>query len=265
MKKMTGKVLALGAMAVAFALGTSARAEEAETSVTLDAPVLSAYVWRGQVLNDEAVAQPSLTVSKAGFALNYWGNMNLTDETTGDSYEFSEHDLSIAYEFTCPLTGADASIGVVNYDFPNQTLETAEGNVALVENTAETYLLFGFSEVLLAPTLSVYYDFKEADGFYGNFAISHDIEINDKASASLGASVGYASEDYNAFYFGVEEDQWNDANFTLALPFAVNESLTITPGVQYTMLLDGDIEDAADALYKDKEQVVGSLKASYAF
>jgi outer membrane scaffolding protein for murein synthesis (MipA/OmpV family) len=35
----------------------------------LDAPVLSAYVWRGQVLNNEAVLQPSLTMTKGAFSL----------------------------------------------------------------------------------------------------------------------------------------------------------------------------------------------------
>ncbi|HEY8241739.1 MAG TPA: hypothetical protein VIH35_09845, partial [Kiritimatiellia bacterium] len=45
-----------------------AAAEESAVSASIDVPVLSAYVWRGQVLNDEGVLQPSATISKNGFA-----------------------------------------------------------------------------------------------------------------------------------------------------------------------------------------------------
>ena len=85
------------------------------------------------------------------------------------------------------------------------------------------------------------------------------------AALNASASVGYASADYNSFYFGTDDDALNDANIGLTVPFTVTESLTITPGVQYTWLLDNDIEDGAEGLYKDTEQVVGSIKASYAF
>jgi hypothetical protein len=241
-------------------------AEEAGATATLDVPVLSAYVWRGQVLNDEAVVQPSLTVSKGGFAINIWENFNLTDAVTGDANEFSEYDFGLSYSTTCPFTGAAVSLGLVDYTFPNQTILTAEGNSALVADTREAYVTLGFGECPLAPTLWISYDFKEADGFYANLAVSHSFELaKDKASLALGASVGAGSSDYNAFYFGVEDDALNDANVSLSVPVTITPNLTITPGVSYTMLLDSEIEDAAAALYKDDNIVVGSIKASYAF
>ena len=257
----------MSALAAAVAVGAgTVQAEEAEASAALDVSALSAYVWRGQVLNDEAVLQPSLTVSKGGFTLNWWANAALTDATTGDSGEFTEHDIGLSYAFTCPITGAGVTLGLVNYDFPNQSLTDTNGAVnGLVADTTEAYVILGFGDVVLAPTLSVYYDFKEVDSFYGNLGVSHSFELNDKASVGLSASVGYAGADYNAFYFGVDDDALNDANVGLTVPFTVTESLTITPGVQYTWLLDSDIEDGAEGLYKDTEQVVGSIKASYAF
>ena len=263
MKKVTYMLMALAASLAAPAVSM---AEEAETSASLDAAVLSAYAWRGQVLNDEAVLQPALTVSKGGFSIGWWGNMNLTDNVTGDEPEFSEHDIALSYGSTCPLTGADVSLGIVNYDFPNAISSSESvGSDAIVKDTVEAQLSYGFSEVLLAPTLFVAYDFKEADGFYGSLSIGHSFAIDDTVSIEAGASIGYASEDYNTYYFGVEDDAANDATFTLSAPIAVSDDLTVTPGVVYTMLVDNDIEDGADAIYFDKDQFIGSLAASYAF
>ena len=69
MKRMLGLGL-VGVMAMAVAATA-----EVETSVAVDVPVLSAYVWRGQVLNDEAVAQPGLTAGIGGFTVNAWSSM----------------------------------------------------------------------------------------------------------------------------------------------------------------------------------------------
>jgi hypothetical protein len=271
MRKMTmwvaGALVAAAGLNPMVSYAEEAAAEPAPVSASLDVPVLSAYVWRGQVLNDQAVIQPSLTVSKNGFAINWWGNYNLTDEVTGEANEFSEHDIGVYYTWVCPKTEVSASLGVVNYDFPNQGIPVGDGHdehVSLINDTREAYVTIA-APVVLAPTLSVYYDFKEADGFYGNFAISHGFELTEQASLNVGASVGYADSDYNAFYFGVDDNDFNDANVSATLPISVTDSLTITPGVSYTMLIDDDIEDAAAVLYKDKDQVVGSLKASYAF
>lgn len=265
---MMKKALATSALAAILALGNSAaQAEEAEVSASLDLPVLSAYVWRGQVISEDAVIQPSLTVSKGGFSINWWANFNLTDDATGDDAEFSEHDISISYSSVCPLTGANMTIGVVNYDFPNVGLEDADGNLSLVNDTREVFLIAAFSDVLLSPTLSVYYDFKEADGFYGSLGVSHDVELTDKASLSLAASLGAADKDWGSFYYGEGTSSGlNDWSVSASIPFAVSDSLTVTPGVSYSALLE-DAKDAAKAgaYFGDEDYVVGSLKASYAF
>lgn len=261
------KVFAISAAAALIALGGAAQAaEEAEVGASLDLPVLSAYVWRGQVLTEDFVLQPSLTVSKGGFAINWWGNFNLEDGATGDEFEFSEHDISLSYSAVCPLTGANMTLGVVNYDFPNPSIN-AEGTPALVNDTRELFLTAAFSDVLLAPTASIYYDFKEADGFYGSLGISHSFELDDKVSLSLAAWLGAADDDWTAFYYGSNASGGlNDAGVSLSIPVALCDSLTVTPGVSYTSLL-GDAKDAAKAgaYFGDEDYVVGSVKASVAF
>lgn len=249
-KKMTMAGLLAGMIAAPGALLAADG-----VSASLDIPVLSTYVWRGQVLNDEAVLQPSATITKGGFSLNYWQNFALTDNQTGDSAEFTEHDITVSYALACPLVeGATLTLGLINYDFPNSELA----------DTREVYASYAIPCVL-APTLSVYYDFNEVDDFYANLGISHGFELTDALTLNAAASVGYAGKDYNDVYFGTDDDALNDVNVSLKLPIKLCEAATLTPGVAYTSLLDSDIEDGADVLYGEKDAVVGSLSLLIGF
>lgn len=242
----------------------------------VDLVVNSHYVWRGQLLNDEPVFQPSVTVSKGGFSFNWWGSLNLTDKITGDALEFSEHDIGVSYTRPCPLTGADVTLGLVSYDFPNVTADpAATGTEALTQNTHEAYLSYSLAKILLAPTLLVSYDFNEVEDFYANLAVSHSLEVGENLSLDLGASLGFGGKDYNAFYFGyapeegeaIENDSaaLNDANVSAGVTYAFSEALSLGGKVQYTALIDSDIKKGAEAIYGEKDVVYGGVTLSYAF
>ena len=254
-----------GLLAGAVCLGIgSARAEEAApVTAALDVPVLSAYVWRGQVLNDEAVLQPSLTVSKNGFSINAWANYNAAGSYSGDNEgKFSEMDLTASYSYSAgPAT---LGLGIAQYTFPNQTIETETGTAAYPE-TSEVFASIGLPEIPLAPTLTVYRDLDVIEGFYAVLGIGHSFTLTDNASLVASASLGAGDKDYNTGYFGEDKDALNDANVGLALPIAVLENLTIKPAVSYTYLPDSEIGDAGEAIYGDDNQLVGSVTASYAF
>lgn len=236
---------------------------EANASLSL----LSGYMWRGQLASDEAVLQPSLTAKDAnGFSFNAWANMDLTDNNSLTVYdatgagtkkdaenEFWEYDLTLAYAL--PLKGpVTASLGVIQYTFP-----------VLGASTREVYGTVGLN-TLLTPTLSVYYDFDAADGFYGNFGVSHSFTLCDPLTLGLSASVGYATSDYNSFYFGVDDSALNDVNVGATLGYAVSKALTLSASVTYTTLPDGDISDGALAIgYDDDSAIIYGATASYNF
>lgn len=231
-----------------------ARGEDAPPAATasVDVSALSAYVWRGQVLNDEAVLQPSFTMGKNGFSINTWGNANLTDSDT-TSAELNELDLTFSYSKT--VGDVSLSGGYIEYSFPNTTLG----------GTREVFASIGLPNLPIVPTLAVNYDFDAADGAYGNFGLAYSHALCSMTTLGLFASIGAATSDYNSFYFGVEDSAVNDVNVGATLGIAVTKSLTITPAVQYTTLPDSKIKDGAAGLYKDTEAVVGSLKATYVF
>jgi len=219
-------------------------------------------VWRGQVLNDEAVLQPALTVTaENGFSVSMWGNADLTDvhadpaEGVDTKNRLTELDVAAAYAL--PL-GEDSPVsvelGVWQYTFP-------EIGAA---STREAYVTLG-GNAPLAPTLSVYYDFDAADGFYGTFGLSQDVTLTEKLTLGLAASAGYADKDYNAYYFGVADDALNDGNVSATLTLAVTEKISLAALAQYTRLLDGDIRDGAKELYGKDDSGFGGLTLTYAF
>ena len=254
MKKMLG----LGLAGLLTWAGTAVA--ESEVGVGLDVAALSSYVWRGQTLNDKMVVQPSLTASKAGFAINTWANYNVDGAYDGD---FSEVDLTASYSQAVGPVALGA--GLVQYTFPNQTLAVEDGEDVAYPGTVEVYASAGLPDVPLAPTLTVYRDVDEIDGTYGMVAVGHSFELAEKVSLSLSASLGAADADYNAGYFGVDDAALNDLTVGAALPFAVLENLTVKPAINYVYLPDSDVRDAAEALYGEDDAVVGSLTASYAF
>jgi hypothetical protein len=155
--------------------------------------------------------------------------------------------------------------GLTEYLFPNQTLVAADGTGVGYPGTREVYLSASLPGLAVVPSLAVYYDFGEADSFYASGALAYSAKLGETLNLGLSTSLGYGASDYNAFYFGVDDSAFNDANFAVSLTWSPCSCLSLTPAYQYTVLAESDIEDAAAELYKDKAQSIASLKASYTF
>jgi uncharacterized protein (TIGR02001 family) len=241
-----------------LALATGALpAGAAEASV--DVGVLSKYVWRGQVLNDETVAQPSISLqAESGLYVNTWGNVDLTDQTVDAdgndaSGEFTELDLTVSY--IPKLEGPVAvEIGVIQYTFP------FSGGA-----TREAYAILGAGDLPLAPELAVYYDFDDIEGAYVSLGGSHSFELAEGLTLDLAGSVGYGTSDYNEGYFGLDESALNDVTLTAGLGYALTEKVSLKASVQYMVLPDDDLADAAEETFGDDSAVVAGVTASYGF
>lgn len=100
------KNLVMKAMTAAMLCGMAAPAAAQERiEATVQADVVSRYIWRGQDLGDVSL-QPTLGLAYKGLSLTAWGNVGLSDPS--DTEEF---DLTLAYS-----TGG-FNIGVTDYWF----------------------------------------------------------------------------------------------------------------------------------------------------
>lgn len=146
--------------------------------VTVQADVVSQYIWRGQDCGDISV-QPTLGVSYKGLSLTAWGSVGLSDET--DTKEF---DLTLAYSI------AGFNIGITDYWF-----DAYESGARYFEYAAhETSHVF---------EVNVGYDFGPvAFQWYTNFAGGDGVnDDGDRAYSSymeLSAPFTFGGVDWNA-------------------------------------------------------------------
>lgn len=216
----------------------SAVLAEAEDKVafSLTSDFYSKYVWRGQLINDDFVFQPSISANYKNFTASVWGNVDLTDYHNNGG-EFTEYDLTLDYSNKLSEDSkVGYSIGVIHYHFPSLSYT----------DTTEIYWGFNF-DVPLNPAIKVYHGLGNENGTYVNFGIGHTFEKIAKWSEECycnlqwGASIGWGSSTYNKDYWGVDESRLNDLAFTVGLPICFPGGWTVKPSINYVTLVDGKI------------------------
>ena len=129
-----------------------------------------------------------------------------------------------------------------------------------MDSTRELYAALSLDDVPLSPSLTILWDVDEAEGFYINFGISQGVElIEEKLEAELAFSTAFATDDYNEFYFGSDDADLNDGNVSLGLTYNCSDHFHVGASIAYSWFWEDDIEDAADALYDDDDQLYGGV------
>lgn len=209
-----------------------APAKESGPGIDVSADYYGKYIWRGQNLSDDPVFQPAVTLYYDRWSGGVWANMDTTG-INDNSGEFTEYDYWIGYT-TDLAEGLCLSLGGIYYDFPSG------------EATQEIYAGLGL-DLPLSPAVTLYYDVDEIHGTYVRFSLGHTIEKfrtfgeNCRCDLSFGVSLGYAGSAYNRDYWGVDEDALNDLTFSVSMPTCFTGEWTLTPSVNYVMLVSDDI------------------------
>lgn len=248
-------ITAAAALAAGITVGGAAE-KALPVDVKVGADAVTTYVWRGQQLTDDPVFQPTATVSYGGLSLNAWGSLDMTDihEGSGHTWRLQELDYTLAYAYT-PVAGLDLQAGSVLYTFPGTTVPT----------TAEVFSSVTLSKVPLAPTLAVYRDIDEADGWYANAGVSHTFPLTEKLGLALGANLGWGNADYHGYYFG---ERWNGASDLLlssSLNYAVTKNLSVSLYLKYSDLVAANLREAARTTYGDANVVFSGVNATLSF
>jgi uncharacterized protein (TIGR02001 family) len=230
---------------VLIALMVLATSAIQSTAATIDvegaayAGLSSMYLWRGfDLSNGDPVVQGGMDVSVEGLTFSYWSNLDL------DSGELNETDFTIDYGMALSELVA---IGFGNVFY---ALDGAP-------DTNELYLGISLN-TLLAPTLTLYYDYDEAeeDGLFYTLAIGQDLKLTEGLRLSLGGLVSYNQK--SDYAVGNYSD-WHNYELSLAADYAPTEQLSISPFV----IFSDAISDEAEALIKD--ELVGGLNLTLTF
>ena len=234
-------------LAVFWCFASLAEADE-RLSLSNDTAFLSRYVWRGMLLSDCWVFQPSVALDYKRLFISVWGNMDL-GETNDKDFCFSELDYMLNYFFTADC--CSFSLGGVRYTYPN-TLDRA---------TTEIYLNLE-ADLLLNPVITVYKDVDEAKGTYVSLGLGHSLPVKRwNSSLVLAFSVGIGTDNHNRYYYEVGKDALLDLLLNVLMHFEIREGTRISPGFSYTKILDNDIRSFLDK----KDNIIFGLTFSTAF
>ncbi len=228
--------LVIGLSMLVCGIGTVLAEGEIEFEITAD--YFGKYIWRGQNLSDDPVFQPGLSASYGGLTAAIWGSLETTN-INGNSGDFSELDYSLDYSAAMPgLEGVDYSIGVIYYDFPGTK----------TKHSTEVYAGLSF-DLPLSPSVTLYRDVDHIDCTYISLGVGHSIEkIAELApdmpvAMEIGASLGWANDTYNKYYWGTDQSKMNDLTLSVSFPVEI-AGWTVTPSLNYVTLLSDDIRDA---------------------
>ncbi len=249
MKKISA--ITLSVVLTVFLGIATAFAEGPQAGGSTSVGIFSNYVWRGQKLSNSFVVQPSVGITYNGFGANLWANY---DSDYSDHGEHTETDLTLDYSFGYDKFSFDA--GYIYY-----ALEGAD-------DTQEVYLSVSY-DMVLNPTLTVYYDFDEGHGAFVVASVGYDFELPYKSTLSLGASASYnlnnkvmgydsGGDDFSNFYNG-------EVSASLSIP--VWKDVTVEPSIAYSFPLSNDAEDALQGISDDGDDdiIYGGVTITLSF
>lgn len=223
---------------------------DAEVSASID--FYDKYVWRGILLDDDAVLQPGVTITIGGFEAGFWGSWDLESE---DGLASDEVDGWIGYSFD--LGFIDPELEIIGVSFGNTWYAFPE-----TDGSAEELYLTVSADTFLSPYFSWYHDYGDesdgsADGNYYAFGIGHsfDVAADYGITFDTGFEVGLNDE---AFIVG----EGGYYLFTAGLSVPLSDNVTFTPNVGYSVPF-GDLEDSNDGNYND--EFYGGAGLAFAF
>lgn len=219
-----------GILLVAAALVAAAPAADMGFGVEADAS--SRYLWRGLVLSDGAVLQPSVWLSLGALTLSAWGN--LASATRPLRVEMDELDLVLGYEedwrgfalrpalawYQYPLGGAQGTFEAM------LDLEYAAGPLALKTGHA--------LDIVAAP-----------GAYFGTAGFEVSRELLPACAVSGGLSAGWASVAFNRHNLGLSRAAFNLAQADAGIEWRPAGAVYVRPHATLAWLVDPWVAAAA--------------------
>ncbi|MCI4626848.1 MAG: hypothetical protein L3V56_12960 [Candidatus Magnetoovum sp. WYHC-5] len=198
-------------------------AVEEESPFAADANIgyCSHYMWRGQTLSNKGVIEPSVTFSYYGLAVNYWSNYD------SDKNKTTETDYTVSY--THGFDKLSLGVGQIYYQLDG------------IEDTQEVFLTAGY-DVLLKPSFTWYYDFREGRGSYFELKLGHSFALPYDIALNLGATASYVVDNV---IMGTEQDGsdldcFYHSNLSVSATIPVYKAIYATPMMAVSFPLDDD-------------------------
>lgn len=264
MKVLVALAVAAGSVWAQESAAPAVKEESPDTGISFDATLdlYSAYVWRGEVINDEPVWQPGATVSYSmgeygTLSGNVWANFNATGNLDHDHF-CGMDELDYTASYAVDVGPVSLSAGHIWYTFPSIS------DTTYAHSTREVFATAAYNNDIVTPFVKGYYDYEsDIEGFYGNVGLTKSVDITDQFSVGGETSLGMADDNYMDFAFGSNDSGFVDFNAALFCSYAITDNLSIGARIAWMSLLDSDARDAQT--YSDNDMVWGGINLAASF
>jgi hypothetical protein len=188
----------------------------------------SRYVWRGLLLDDGPVGQPSAWISAFGFTLTAWSSVAMTDASGVAG--LNSGGLILAYDRDwekLKLEAAlDAYIGRMSSDIESR-------------NTMESSLKLSYPAGPLRIFTTHAFDVLAYRGsYFGEAGVEYARQITKSTEFTISARSGWASAKFNDVYIGVNKSAFNYVGVEGSLTYYLGQRMYFRPHVEFSSITD---------------------------
>ena len=188
----------------------------------------SRYVWRGLLLDDGPVGQPSAWISAFGFTLTAWSSVAMTDASGVAG--LNSGGLILAYDRDwekLKLEAAlDAYIGRMSSDIESR-------------NTMESSLKLSYPAGPLRIFTTHAFDVLAYRGsYFGEAGVEYARQITKSTEFTISARSGWASAKFNDVYIGVNKSAFNYVGVEGSLTYYLGRRMYFRPHVEFSSITD---------------------------
>lgn len=227
MKKKLSLALAL------FALTSLSAWAIGPVDISLD--FVSRYIWRGMDLNMKKPAlQPGVSTSIGPATIGFWGSISFEDKN------LTETDFYLDFGIPLPKP-MSLNVGLTYYGW------YWADNFDFGKNTSpELYVTAGLG-VILSPTISLYYDFDNGDGYgsglYVLLGLSQTLFSAGVVKVNVDATAGFVMG--GAWLLNSDASGLSDLNLKLSVPVSAGP-VTLTPFAVLTVRTMDEVKGGDD-------------------
>jgi hypothetical protein len=193
----------------------------------------SNYVWRGLLLDDGPVWQPSAWISGFGFTLTAWSNVAMTSASGGAGLKTG--GLILTYERNWEKLRIEAALDA----YMGQPSMDIEADIE-ARNTMESSLKMSYPVGPLRIFTTHAFDVLAYRGaYFGEAGLEYQRQVTKNTEFTISTRSGWASSKFNDVYIGVNKSAFNFVGVGVSGAYYLGQRMYFRPHFEFSSITDG--------------------------
>jgi outer membrane scaffolding protein for murein synthesis (MipA/OmpV family) len=193
----------------------------------------SDYVWRGLLLDDGPVWQPSAWISAFGFTFTAWGNVAMTSASEGAGTKSG--GLTLTYDRDWEKLRVEAALDA----YTGRQSSDIEADIE-ARNTMEASLNLSIPAGPLRIFTTHAFDVLAYRGsYFGEAGLEYERRATKNTEFTISGRSGWASAKFNDVYIGVDKSAFNFVGVEGSLTYYLGKHMYFRPHIKFSTITDG--------------------------